>query len=195
MDRPTTGPCRGTLHFEHLAGDVVTRVILRQHAISEIAHVGALAEIGLGVDAEPGADVETDDAPFAVRGNARGLGLIGAGRKTANAEKQKKVASALVRYRVLAWITGLWLLFLTGEMVYKYLILDNSADAPSWLFYIGQIHGLFYMLYLGFTIDLAIKARWKPGTTVATALAGTIPFLSFVFEHKRTAQVKQAYQL
>ncbi|MER5838315.1 DUF3817 domain-containing protein, partial [Streptomyces sp. NPDC002130] len=61
-----------------------------------------------------------------------------------NAEKQKKVASALVRYRVLAWITGLWLLFLTGEMVYKYLILDNSADAPSWLFYIGQIHGLFY---------------------------------------------------
>ena len=114
---------------------------------------------------------------------------------TAQAEKQKKVASALVRYRVLAWITGLWLLFLTGEMVYKYLILENSADAPSWLFYIGQIHGLFYMLYLVFTVDLAIKARWKAGTTVATALAGTIPFLSFVFEHKRTIQVKSDYNL
>lgn len=110
-------------------------------------------------------------------------------------DKQKKIASALVRYRVLAWITGLWLLFLTGEMVYKYLILENSADAPSWLFYIGQIHGLFYMLYLVFTVDLAIKARWKPGITVATALAGTIPFLSFVFEHKRTVKVKNDYNL
>jgi integral membrane protein len=46
-----------------------------------------------------------------------------------------------------------------------------------------------------FTVDLAIKARWKPGTTVATALAGTIPFLSFVFEHKRTIQVKSDYNL
>lgn len=108
---------------------------------------------------------------------------------------RKRIAGALLRYRVLAWITGLWLLFLTAEIVYKYAILDSPDDAPSWFFYVGQVHGLFYMLYLAFTIDLAIKARWKAGAIVSTALAGTVPFLSFVFEHKRTVQVKAAFGL
>ncbi|MFC4603307.1 DUF3817 domain-containing protein [Rhodococcus kronopolitis] len=107
----------------------------------------------------------------------------------------KRVAGALTRYRVLAWITGIWLLVLTAEIVYKYVLLDDKADAPAWLFYVGQVHGLFYMLYLVFTVDLAIKARWKAGTTVATALAGTVPFLSFVFEHRRTQQVRSEFGL
>ncbi|MFF0494689.1 DUF3817 domain-containing protein [Nocardia sp. NPDC003482] len=106
-----------------------------------------------------------------------------------------RIRSALTRYRALAYITGVWLLVLCGEMVYKYLILDDSAKAPHWLFYIGQIHGIFYMLYLVFTIDLAIKTRWTPLTTVYTALAGTIPFLSFVCEHYRTRQVRTTYNL
>ena len=106
-----------------------------------------------------------------------------------------KIPGALLRFRVLAWITGLWLLFLVGEMIYKYLILADKADAPGWFFYVAQAHGLFYMLYLAFTIDLAIKSRWKASTTVWTSLAGTIPFLSFVFEHIRTKQVKQEFGL
>nr|WP_227985398.1 DUF3817 domain-containing protein [Nocardia spumae] len=101
--------------------------------------------------------------------------------------------SALTRYRVLAYITGIWLLLLCAEMVYKYLLLDDSSTAPHWLFYVGQIHGIFYMLYLVFTIDLGIKTRWKPLTLVITALAGTIPFLSFVCEHYRTRQVRAEF--
>ncbi len=104
-----------------------------------------------------------------------------------------KVAGALKRYRVLAYITGIWLLVLTAEMVYKYLILESSSDAPDWFTYIGQAHGVFYILYLFMTLDLAIKARWRPGRTLATALAGTIPFLSFWFEHKRTLDVRAEY--
>ena len=105
----------------------------------------------------------------------------------------EKIPGALLRFRVLAWITGLWLLFLTGEMIFKYLILDNSGDAPGWFTYVGQVHGLFYMLYLAFTIDLAIKARWPAARTLFTALAGTVPFLSFWFEHKRTLDVRSEY--
>lgn len=101
-----------------------------------------------------------------------------------------RIRSALTRYRVFAYITGVWLLLLCAEMVYKYLLLDDSSTAPHWLFYVGQIHGIFYMLYLVFTIDLGIKTRWKPLTLVITALAGTIPFLSFVCEHYRTRQVR-----
>ena len=80
-----------------------------------------------------------------------------------------RLRSALTRYRVLSYVTGVWLLLLCAEMVYKYLLLADSSTAPHWLFYIGQIHGLFYMLYLVFTIDLAIKTRWKPVTTVVGA--------------------------
>ncbi|GGK69898.1 DUF3817 domain-containing protein [Nocardia camponoti] len=113
----------------------------------------------------------------------------------AGAAAKDKIATALTRYRVLAWITGVWLLVLVGEMVFKYLVLADSADAPGWFFYIAQAHGVFYMLYLVFTIDLAIKARWKPEVTVLTALAGTIPFLSFYVEHLRTKQVKAAFDI
>ncbi len=116
-------------------------------------------------------------------------------KKSPSQTTAEKIPGALLRFRVLAWITGLWLLFLTGEMVFKYLILDDKADAPGWFFYVAQVHGLFYMLYLAFTIDLAIKARWKASATIWTALAGTIPFLSFVFEHIRTKQVKEEFGL
>ncbi len=108
----------------------------------------------------------------------------------APARDTARISSALTRYRVLAYVTGIWLLLLCAEMVYKYLLLDDSGKAPHWLFYVGQIHGIFYMIYLVVTIDLAIKARWKPATTIITALAGTIPFLSFVCEHYRTREVR-----
>ena len=106
-----------------------------------------------------------------------------------------KVAGALKRYRVLAWITGVWLLVLTVEMIYKYLILADSSDAPEWFTYIGQAHGVFYILYLFMTLDLAIKARWPATRTLLTALAGTIPFLSFWFEPKRTRDVHAEYAI
>ncbi|WP_010541936.1 DUF3817 domain-containing protein [Dietzia alimentaria] len=108
-------------------------------------------------------------------------------------DPQGKIAGALKRYRVLAWITGIWLLVLTAEMIYKYLILGNSSDAPEWFTYIGQAHGVFYIIYLFMTLDLAIKARWPAARTLLTALAGTVPFLSFWFEHKRTLDVRAEY--
>ncbi|EYT64316.1 membrane protein [Dietzia sp. UCD-THP] len=104
-----------------------------------------------------------------------------------------KIRGALARYRVLAWITGVWLLVLTVEMIYKYLIIENSSDAPDWFTYIGQAHGVFYIFYLFMTLDLAIKARWPASRTLLTALAGTVPFLSFWFEHMRTRDVRSEY--
>ncbi|MGB2721509.1 MAG: DUF3817 domain-containing protein, partial [Rhodococcus sp. (in: high G+C Gram-positive bacteria)] len=46
------------------------------------------------------------------------------------------------------------------------------------------------LVYLVLTVDLAIKVRWPAARTIGTLLAGTIPFLSFYVEHKRTEQVK-----
>ncbi|NLU83963.1 DUF3817 domain-containing protein [Rhodococcus sp. HNM0569] len=102
--------------------------------------------------------------------------------------QRKKIGSALVRYRVLAYATGLWLLVLTAEMVAKYIF--GVEDLPTW---IAVVHGWVYFVYLLITLDLAVKVRWPVGRTVGTLLAGTIPFLSFVVEHWRTQQVKRDF--
>ncbi|MFT4199854.1 MAG: DUF3817 domain-containing protein [Gordonia sp. (in: high G+C Gram-positive bacteria)] len=96
---------------------------------------------------------------------------------------------ALLRYRILAWVTGVWLLFLVGEMIAKY---GFGIEGYGW---VGVVHGWVYFVYLFFCFILASKARWPLGKTVATALAGTIPFLSFYVEHIRTKDVKAQFGL
>ncbi|TCJ89469.1 DUF3817 domain-containing protein [Nocardia alba] len=100
-----------------------------------------------------------------------------------------KIAPALQRYRVLAWVTGLWLLLLTVEMIAKY---GFGVDTPSW---IAVVHGWVYFAYLLVTADLAVKVRWPIGRTVGTLIAGTIPLLSFFVEHRNAKDVKQQYSL
>ncbi|WP_372491629.1 DUF3817 domain-containing protein [Gordonia zhenghanii] len=105
-------------------------------------------------------------------------------------EAQKdRVRGALLRYRVLAWITGVWLLLLVAEMIAKY---GFGVDGYGW---VGVAHGWIYFIYLIMTVDLSIRVRWPIGKLIATAIAGTIPFLSFYFEHIRTRDVKAQYDL
>lgn len=108
--------------------------------------------------------------------------------KPVSTDRQNKIASALLRYRVLAYATGIWLLVLTVEVVAKYIF--KVENLPSW---IAVVHGWVYLVYLILTVDLAIKVRWPAGRTIGTLLAGTIPFLSFFVEHWRTTQVKRDF--
>ncbi|RPA12695.1 DUF3817 domain-containing protein [Gordonia sp. OPL2] len=101
----------------------------------------------------------------------------------------EKVRGALLRYRILAWITGLWLLLLVAELVLKYGFDVDALD------FVPIVHGWVYFVYLILTIDLAIKVRWPLGKIILTCIAGTIPFLSFWFEHIRTKEVKAQYNL
>ena len=96
-----------------------------------------------------------------------------------------RISGALLRYRVLAWITGVWLLLLTAEIVAKY---GFGASPPG---FIAVVHGWVYAVYLVLTVDLAIKARWRPVPTVGVLVAGTVPFLSFVVEHLVTGKVRR----
>jgi integral membrane protein len=98
-----------------------------------------------------------------------------------------KIKSALLRYRVLAWVTGLWLLLLTGEMIAKY---GFDVHTPSW---IAVVHGWVYFVYLLVTADLAVKVRWPILRTVGTLIAGTIPLLSFFVEHVNAQRVQQDF--
>ncbi len=106
----------------------------------------------------------------------------------ADAGRIARIRSALLRYRVLAYATGIWLLVLTAEMIAKYIL--HVENVPNW---IAVVHGWVYFVYLLLTLDLAVKVRWPIGRTVGTLLAGTIPFLSFYVEHKRTQQVRRDF--
>lgn len=101
----------------------------------------------------------------------------------------EKIKSALARYRVLAWITGVWLLVLVVEMVLKY----GFGVSNAFLDLVPIVHGWVYVVYLIMAVDLAIKVRWPAGKILLTALAGTIPFLSFYVENKRTTEVKTQF--
>lgn len=116
---------------------------------------------------------------------------------TRKPDENGKIRGALTRYRVLAWITGVWLLLLVVEMVLKYIVFQFFVDGELgdlWRF-VPIVHGWVYMIYLLVTLDLAIKVRWPWPKTILTLLAGTIPFLSFWFENRRTEDVKSAYRV
>jgi integral membrane protein len=99
-----------------------------------------------------------------------------------------RVQSALTRYRVIAYIVGVFLLVLAlVAMPLKYL-----ADQPTLVAVVGPIHGFLYMVYLVVAFDLAMRSRWPLRYTILVLLAGTVPFLSFVAERKVTRRVRAA---
>lgn len=85
--------------------------------------------------------------------------------------------AALTRYRVMAYVTGVFLLLLCLNMVLKYLL--DQEGLGDWI-PIG--HGWLYMIYLVVAIDLWFRTRLDVAPTVFVALAGTIPFASFFAE-------------
>ncbi len=96
--------------------------------------------------------------------------------------------SALIRYRIIAYVVGVFLLILTlVAMPLKYL-----AHAPTMVAIVGPIHGFLYMVYLAVAFDLSMRARWPLRYTILILLAGTVPFLSFVAERSVTRRVRAA---
>ena len=86
---------------------------------------------------------------------------------------------ALTRFRVMAYVVGVFLLLLVVAMVLKY-----AADMDGAMKVVGPIHGFLYAIYLVISVDLALKLRWSIKGTALVLLAGTIPFLSFWAERK-----------
>lgn len=93
--------------------------------------------------------------------------------------------SALTRYRVMAYLTGAFLLLLCLNMVLKYVL--DQAGLGSWI-PIG--HGWLYMIYVAVSVDLWFRARLDTRRMVLVVLAGTVPFMSFVAERWVTTRMR-----
>ncbi|MDQ7992405.1 MAG: DUF3817 domain-containing protein [Propionicimonas sp.] len=94
-------------------------------------------------------------------------------------EQVPGIRSALLRYRVMAYLVGVLLvvLVLVG-MPLKYL--GGNGAVVTWT---GVPHGWLYMVLIITAYDLGRRVHWPWGRLILIALAGTIPFLSFVAEH------------
>ncbi|MFT3860070.1 MAG: DUF3817 domain-containing protein [Micropruina sp.] len=96
------------------------------------------------------------------------------------------VRTALLRYRIMAWVVGVLLVVLVCVGVpLKYL--GNNDTVVVWT---GVPHGWLYMILLITAYDLGRRVNWPWLRLILIALAGTVPFLSFIAERYATRDVQ-----
>ena len=99
--------------------------------------------------------------------------------------EQRNVPLAL--YRIMANVVGVGLVLLFASLPYRYWTADYHKQPTA---AIGFAHGMLYMVLLVSIANLAFRRRFPIHWIVYVALAGTIPFLSFVAERAVTARVR-----
>ena len=108
------------------------------------------------------------------------------GEPAATVTLSPKVAGALLRYRVMAYVTGTMLVLL----VFVAIPIDRWGHEHGPVAVIGTAHGFLYAVYLLAAFDLALRARFRAVGTVLVLLAGTVPLVSFVAERMVTHRLR-----
>jgi integral membrane protein len=98
-------------------------------------------------------------------------------------------AGALLRYRVMAYVTGVVLFTATTMLIIQDVFDVHSIKTPTGIAWV--LHGYCYLVYVAVTLHLWLKLglgrhifdrRGAGLRLLLTLLAGTIPLLSFVAE-------------
>ena len=103
---------------------------------------------------------------------------------------EPKVSGVLMRYKVMAFVTGAMLLLLCAVTLLKYTVLSGNDGFDSFATLVGIVHGWIYMIYLFTCAHLWVVKRWKLGRLITMALGGVVPFLSFIVERRIELQVR-----
>ena len=98
-------------------------------------------------------------------------------------------SAALLRYRIMAFVTGVVLLSGCVTLILKY---GTSLDMEPLTGYVWVAHGWLYLIYVIMTAILGFKLRWPLARYALVMLAGTIPTMSFVAEHFVTRACRRA---
>jgi integral membrane protein len=99
---------------------------------------------------------------------------------------QRGLSGAFLRYRILAFVTGVMLVLL----VFVAIPLKHFAHHPGPVSVIGTAHGFLFMVYLVTALDIGIRLRWPWLKLGLVMLAGTVPFASFVAERRAHSDVQ-----
>ena len=85
--------------------------------------------------------------------------------------------AAVLRYRVMAYITGVVLMVLCFVGI-PLQVAGHPAVAND----VGVVHGILYIIYVIVAYYLSRLLKLAPGPTVLLLLAGTVPILTFYVE-------------
>ncbi len=91
-----------------------------------------------------------------------------------------RLRAAVLRYRVMAYITGVVLIVLCFAGIPLQVVAGNDIIVND----VGTAHGILYLIYLAAAFWMTRQVGMKVGSrdTVVVLLAGTIPVLTFVVE-------------
>jgi integral membrane protein len=87
------------------------------------------------------------------------------------------VNAAVLRYRVMAYVTGVVLMVLCFVGI-PLQVAGHPAVAND----VGVVHGILYIIYLAAAWLLARRLRLPAKPTLIMLLAGTVPVMTFVVE-------------
>jgi integral membrane protein len=87
------------------------------------------------------------------------------------------VTAAVLRYRVMAYVTGVVLMVLCFVGI-PLQVAGHPAVANN----VGVVHGILYIIYLAFAWILSRKLGLANKQTVIMLLAGTVPIMTFIVE-------------
>jgi len=98
----------------------------------------------------------------------------------------EKLPGALLRFRIMAYVTGVVLGALTIWLVVGYGFLEyaNTEVKPDLYRWLWTAHGWLYLFYLIAGVDLCFRIKLSVLRTLAVLLAGTVPFMSFVADYQ-----------
>ena len=105
------------------------------------------------------------------------------------AQRLRDSSGALLRYRIMAFVTGFVLLAGTIALIIKYTTSLHMEPGTGLLW---LAHGWLFLVYVIFTAMLGVRLRWPLPRIALVMLAGTIPTMSFVAEHFVTRAVRAA---
>lgn len=108
---------------------------------------------------------------------------------TAAAPARSRYAGALLRFRIMAFTTGVVLIAGSTALVLKDVVHVAHMEPGTGLLWVA--HGYLYLLYVIATANLGLKLRWPLLRVVLVMLAGTVPTMSFVAEHFVTRDTRK----
>ncbi|MDV3221866.1 DUF3817 domain-containing protein [Intrasporangium sp.] len=107
-----------------------------------------------------------------------------------NLAKPKQIRTALTLYRVMAVIAGIALFVLMAEMIMKYVFEQENFLTENW----SYIHGFIYMVFAASVANLGVKVAWPLKRIVLNLLAGFVPVVPWIAEHRNTREVRAMLQ-
>jgi integral membrane protein len=104
------------------------------------------------------------------------------------AERLAAAAGALLRYRIMAFVTGVVLISGCIALILKASGVRHMEPGTGLLW---VAHGYLYLVYVICTGALGVKLRWPLPRYALVMLAGTVP-ASFIAEHFVTRAARSA---